>query len=553
VTTTDRQILRRPAESAESAEVASPAVSAAQRRAPATAIAAPATAVSIGYLLRGIHPVLFAIYPILFLWSQNVGEVGPDDVGDVLGGALMAGIVATSIAWLAFHDRARGALIVTPAILAVLLYGHIARLGVPLQTEQAWIVAVLAIALIAALKLPDRWIGRLDAGLRILGFALIAIALVAIIPTEIEEATTPRTVVAAGRVLPGQTTAQKRDVYWLVFDRYGSDRSFKLGYGVTNDMTPWLRDHGFEVLADSHANYVGTALSMSTTLNMTPLDKLTKSVPVTSNSYQPLYTALQGSLVARQFQALGYRYLHLGSWWNPTRTDAAADRNYNADGVSDFTSAVVESSLIPVLAEAFIPEELPPNESVKHLKHNTFALDVLDRLPRESGPKFVMAHVLLPHPPYVFDRDGRYIAPAEAATLTEREGWERQLDYTNSRLQSFLEGLLALPEDKRPIIILQADEGPWPDPYGRDKVGFNWATASANQLEMKFGIMNAWYVPGGTDKLELKQDQTAINTFPILFDRYFGLDYPLLPDRSFASTWGRPYRSIEITDRLNRR
>ena len=67
---------------------------------------------------------------------------------------------------------------------------------------------------------------------------------------------------------------------------------------------------------------------------------------------------------------------------------------------------------------------------------------------------------------------------------------------------------------------------------------------------MKFGIMNAWYVPGGTDALDLRQDQTAINTFPVLFDRYFGLDYPLLPDRAFASTWGRPYRSIEITDRL---
>ena len=68
---------------------------------------------------------------------------------------------------------------------------------------------------------------------------------------------------------------------------------------------------------------------------------------------------------------------------------------------------------------------------------------------------------------------------------------------------------------------------------------------------MKFGIMNAWYVPGGTDALDLDPRQTAINTFPILFDGYFGIDdYPLLPDRVFASSWGRPYRSIEITDRL---
>jgi hypothetical protein len=273
-------------------------------------------------------------------------------------------------------------------------------------------------------------------------------------------------------------------------------------------------------------------------------------VPQTSNSYQPVYRALQGSLTVRQFQALGYRYLHLGSWWNPTRTDAAADRNYNADGVSDFTSAVLESSIVPILSEAFVPKELPPTEPAKHLKHNTYALDKLDGLPLEGGPKFVLAHILLPHPPYVFDADGNYIESPANAGISEVEGWHGQLQYTNKRLETFLSELLAKPESEQPIIIIQADEGPWPEAYGRDKYGFDWTTATPDELEMKFGILNAWYVPGGTDSLGLRQDLTAINTFPTLFDRYFGLDYPALPDRVFASSWGRPYRSIEITDRF---
>jgi hypothetical protein len=67
---------------------------------------------------------------------------------------------------------------------------------------------------------------------------------------------------------------------------------------------------------------------------------------------------------------------------------------------------------------------------------------------------------------------------------------------------------------------------------------------------MKFAIINAWYLPGGTGALRLDQKQSAINTFPILFDRYFGLDYPMLPDRSFASSWGQPYKTIEITGKL---
>jgi hypothetical protein len=548
MTTSDQPILGTPAERAVTPVPGTAAPGSVTER-PAAATRA-ATTVTVGGLLRGIHPILFAIYPIFFLWSQNVGEVSPPDVSDVLGATFLAALAVTGIAWLLFFDRARGALVATPAILGFLLYGHVANLKIPTQAEQGAWMALMAVALVLALKLPERWIDRFDRGLRILAIALIAIALVTIIPTEVEEATTPRTIVAAGKTLPNTTSAAKRDVYWLVFDRYGSDEAFKTGYGIQNDLTPWLRDQGFEVLADSHANYVGTALSLSTTLNMTPLDQLTKAVPKTSNSYQPVYGALQGSLVTRQFQALGYRYLHLGSWWNPTRTDASADKNYNADGVSDFASAMVEQSLAPVLAEAFLPEELPPTEPAKHLKHNRWALDKLDSLPHEGGPKFVFAHILLPHPPYVFDKEGNYIESPQRAGISEVEGWHGQLEYTNSRLRAFIGQLLAKPESEQPIIIIQADEGPWPTKYGADKYHFDWSKASAREIDMKFGIINAWYVPGGTDALDLRQDQTAINTFPTLFDKYFGLDYPILPDRSFASSWGRPYASIEITDRL---
>ena len=47
------------------------------------------------------------------------------------------------------------------------------------------------------------------------------------------------------------------------------------------------------------------------------------------------------------------------------------------------------------------------------------------------------------------------------------------------------------------------------------------------------------------------QDMTVINTFPIVLDRYFGEDIPLLPDHSYTSrVWARPYDLIDVTDRL---
>ncbi len=499
----------------------------------------------------GLHPLLFGVYPILFLWSQNVGEVGLADVEDAFRRAIPILLLATALSWIIFRDRRRGALVVTPAALGFLLFGQVARLHVPPQIETAAWVAIMAIALVAAVRLSRTWLVRLDTALLRVAVILVAVSLVSIVPTAVEEVLAVKPVATTGRGLPTVTAAAKRDVYWLVFDRYGSDRSLQLQFGVANPLTPWLRDHGFEVLSDSHANYVGTAQSLATTLNMTPLDRLVRSVPATSPNYAPIYGTLQGSRVVRQFQALGYRYLHLGSWWNPTRVDYAADQNFDADLVPDFTSVVIETSVVPSAIKALGIDELPPTESAKHLKHNTYALDTLDDLPGQAGPKFVVGHVLLPHPPYIFDRDGRYIAPDEAATLAPDDAWHRQLDYTNSRLRTFLEGLLALPEDRQPIIILQADEGPWPDRYAADKVAFDWQKASRDELDIKFGIMNAWYVPGAAD-LQLPQSLTAINTFPVLFDRYFGLDYPLLPDTVTTSrSWTRPYQLIDITTRLS--
>jgi hypothetical protein len=58
------------------------------------------------------------------------------------------------------------------------------------------------------------------------------------------------------------------------------------------------------------------------------------------------------------------------------------------------------------------------------------------------------------------------------------------------------------------------------------------------------------YLPGG-EPLDLSPTLSSVNTFRLVFDRYFDTDLPLLPDRSFTSAGKfRPYDMTEITDRL---
>ena len=66
---------------------------------------------------------------------------------------------------------------------------------------------------------------------------------------------------------------------------------------------------------------------------------------------------------------------------------------------------------------------------------------------------------------------------------------------------------------------------------------------------MKFGILNAWYLPDGEEGLGLYPTMTSINTFTTLFDGYFGLDYPKQPDTIYTSTSWLPAVRPDRRDR----
>jgi hypothetical protein len=504
--------------------------------------------------LAGIHPLLFAAYPVLFLWSQNLGEADPVDVMLPLVVLVVGAAVLTWVLGRVLGDIRRGALIVSPLAIGLLMYGHVSSyvsgFGIPGIVQQLGWSALVGLAVIAAVRLDIGRIAQLDRVLTRLATVLIIVTLILILPFQAQAVASRgerQTLATRGT----ETSAPKRDVYWLIFDRYGSDRSLEMLHGIQNDLTPWLREQGFTVLDDSHANYVRTALSVMTTLNMTHMEDLEGLPGPDSSDLQPVYDLTQDSLVARQFKDLGYRYYHIGSWWAGTRQDRGADVSMNvAGGFSDFVDALVEESALPAIQRRLGMGTSVVDRRARHYTYNEFGLEALAGLADEPGPKFVFAHILLPHRPYVFDRDGSFMSTDEQAGMGTAEVFDRQLDYTNTRLREILGDLLALPEDERPIIILQADEGPYPDNYNATRDSYPWASATPDELEIKYGIINAWYLPGGED-LGLYPTMTSINTFPVLFDRYFGLDYPTLPDRAYTSTsWVLPYGLTDITDRL---
>ncbi len=137
--------------------------------------------------------------------------------------------------------------------------------------------------------------------------------------------------------------------------------------------------------------------------------------------------------------------------------------------------------------------------------------------------------------------------PEERARRSEREEYVRQLQWTNQRVLAALDRILAVPDDQQPIVILQADEGPWPAPFTANQHGFPWLEATPDEIQQKFGILNAFHLPGVDAAAAGVTDQLSpVNEFRVVFNAYFGASLPLLPDVTFLSPdYARMYDFVE--------
>ncbi len=503
------------------------------------------------------YPLLLAAYPVLFLWSQNLGEASASDVLPLLVLSVGLTAIALVVLTLLFRVARRAALIVGALVIAFLMYGHLANLLDevhirPVLQQLGWLV-LIGLAVVAAIRLNEAQLVRITRILDRVAVVLVIITLVLIVPAQLgSRGAVARQPGASVVAAPAAAGRPLRDVYYVVLDRYGSDRAIDLRFGVKNDdFTSWLTDRGFRVLPDSHANYVKTTMSMASTLNATHLGDLAARMGADASDHEPIFEMLQDPSIVEQFKELGYTYTHIGSYYSPTRTDSGADRNLYVGGPSDFGAALYDASAVPaILRRLHIKQGLAPANE-RHHAAGLFEFKALDSVRDDSGPKFVLAHLLLPHPPYSFAADGSFLDAAAGRGVPESELFANQLHFTNEQLKAWIESVQALPKDEQPIIILQADEGPYPAAYNKNTRTYDWSTATPELLQEKYGILNAWYLPGGED-IGLTDSQTSVNTFPTLFSGYFGLDVPRLPDRVYTSeSYNRPYDLTDVTDRLD--
>lgn len=490
-----------------------------------------------------LHPILMALFPVLFLFVENaIQQVTLDPLWSPLAASLALACGTLLACSLLLRDRLRGALLASLLLALFYTFGHVWNLLGPsfeIRNLLAATWACLAVLAVLAARAVGRWALPANQFLNLAVGVVFAFNLVQVVgfATGVE----PLAAGGTEAVVPGvHDLGQRPDIYYIILDRYANAETLDRFYDFDN--SPFLNeleDRGFGVANDSWANYFKTAFSLLSSLSISHLDgaALKDGDPAT---FGPVYSRLRGHLaVPATLRSLGYEYIHIGNYWEPTATNVDADRVLRYSEGAEFRSALADTTLLSLLTPPDQADEDPETTDFPLLarSHTLFAFERLEDASHRPGPTFVFAHILVPHPPYVFDIDGTLPTAEERDGRPSKEEYVRQLQWANQRVLRAIDELLDVPAgDPQPVIILQADEGPFPARFASNEREFDWLNATPDEIQKKFGILNAYHLPGvDLAKLGFYDRISPVNAFRIVFNAYFGADLPLLADTTYLS------------------
>ncbi len=528
--------------------------------------------------LQGIHPFLFAMYPVMALLASNLGQLYPVEAARSLVVALIGAALLLALGRAVFGDWDRSALVVSMALLVFFTYGHFYDLlegvavgGILIGRHRYLVPMALGLIVVwtwwAARRLrePEK-AGVFSCVVGVGALALPAYAIAAYYLLA------PR-VVAAGlgeqvlRLHEQVATSEERpDIYYIILDGYGREDVLRDLYDFDNsEFIEALEQRGFFVAGESRSNYMMTGLSLASSLNMEYVDQVATEMGAASADGRWLAERIAHSTVRTFLESQGYEMVAFDSGW-PVSDIRDADiflspgeeRAFSGLPLwklNEFEILLLRLSLIRPAIDR-LQVKLQGEDSLlewPYLRHRDrilFALETMKQIPTWDGDYFVFAHLVTPHPPFVFGPNGEPIphtrpysrrdGSAYEGSLQEYEQRYRdQITYINRAVLRLIDRLL-IGSDPDPVIILQADHGP--------RARVDWGDVDASNMREVFSILNAYHLPwqAGPQPYEAI---SPVNSFRLILNGLFEEQLDMIPDESFLTVNVNPLELVNVTER----
>lgn len=505
-----------------------------------------------------VHPLLFSAIPVVSLLAQNLTQVKASIGLRALALSLLMGLLVLWLERLLIGDWRRGAVATSLFLVLFFTYGHVYAslketevfgllIGRHRFLAPLWSGLILVSTWWAVRKLEDT--RGATAALNVMGLAALAFPVLQFATYEIQVTTAdPAPAVRSAEselTLPAGETPP--DIYYIILDAYARDDVLEDFYAYDNEpFLGALEGMGFTVTRCSQSNYAQTELSLATSLNFNYLEALGDDFVAGNEVRTGLAKLIRRNAVREYLKDLGYTDVAFETGYYWTQLDdakvylspatSALDALEVVGGLNSFELLFLKSSgaLLITDAASVLPDIVSRAVDYPHQRHRERVLYSLDKLRgialNIESPKFVFAHIVAPHFPYVFGPEGEVVTYQDPMDLeTVKTAYREQLIYLNSRVLPLLEEIIATSRTP-PVIVLQGDHG-----------------VGESSREDRMAILNAYYLPGDGDRL-LYPSISPVNSFRVVFNAYFGGDFPLLEDVSRFSTYELPYDYSIIAD-----
>lgn len=515
--------------------------------------------------VRVIHPFLFTLYPLLITISFNFWQVSSWDILRLMFFVFLICCLLFLLFQIIVKDWQRAGFLTSIAVILLIYLDYSKYIPekiyfASIRIDRYWVIILLWVLILIFANSKLFW-GRIRPNLLTRFFNITAIILIGLsiislwtfINSYVSDplrgwSSSENSNIEENVLNPGS----RPDIYYIIVDGYARNDVLQEIYNFDNsDFINYLEDQGFYVAEESQSNYLHTPLSLSSSLNFDYIDNLGISA-TNSDNREPLKKLTHHSKVRSILENNGYDVITLSSGYYIT--EIKDSDLYLSLGHSYFSA--LEILFFETTGFHIILDSINLNSSISgyetHRRRILHEFEQLENIPTLSTdrPKFVFAHLLLPHTPLIFDQNGAPVSEDRPFSFTWGNargkfgdelirGYTDQVIFTNKMLKRVIESILSNSKSA-PIIIVQADHGP----------GFfyDWEIEQVQDscLKERFSIFNVYFLPQDSN-LELYPSITPVNTFRIIFDSVFGTDFGRLPDINYFSRWEYFYDFVDVT------
>lgn len=505
-----------------------------------------------------LHPFCVAAYPILYLLSLNIQQIPPTQVVRPLLISLSVALFLTILFGAAAKNLRQGGLSTTIILILFFTYGHVynwMELNTPALARHTFlgILWLLMLVLGLILKYRIRDIGSVTKYLNLVAAVLLIQPLfnLGLFFTTSGSLKDVEPHSPFENIRPTiQTNNSLPDIYYIILDGYGRSDVVKELFEFDNStFIEFLEERGFYVADQSHSNYIQTALSISSALNLDYLE-INDGQPIVTGDRDPLAELIHHSELRKFLEGQGYQSVTFSTGYGPTTiADSDLFISSGASVVNDLEGLVLATSALRILDEHILSLFLPLLcDFQRQQVLSTF--ENLQKIPELPGQKFVFMHVISPHPPFVFDSNGGASQHGACNSFDGNlfngsfedyhTGYPQQLAYISRLVEDSVNKILAKSKTP-PVIIIQGDHG--------SGLLLDWESSANSCLRERTAILNAYYIPEPyTDTVY--ESISPINSFRVVLNAIFDLQLPLLDDRSYYSAWESPYQLEDITTKI---